>query len=308
MYCIYIYIHYVCVDSTYIYIHIYIYVCVVHGQNSLSGHLAPVGTWVVYQSVFQLVPSHQVPGMNFVHRSVSLVWSEPCALEGRLSEAFSGPVAQVAWRTLLGDNLLKEFERLSRTSNASLSTRTFFSSSFNCVPRAPMNKRGLIDMGPTFPLLIADDHRVLGGGRLSLWGLVYVHSPSFRRKSPTRHRSFAASRWMLFREGRCATAAEKRLVPCISLEHVIRRLGCWCPFGGFGGQIDGDSWFIWWFNHLAGKSIYLPQKDTYAPRRLERSLPPPPPLDRRVGVDQNVCGPTIGWKATKNIFLRLFKH
>ena len=25
--------------------------------------------------------------------------------------------------------------------------------------------------------------------------------------------------------------------------------------GGFGGNIDGDSWFTWWFNHLPGLSI-----------------------------------------------------
>ena len=34
-------------------------------------------------------------------------------------------------------------------------------------------------------------------------------------------------------------------------------------FGCVGGKIDGDSWFTWWFNHLPGKPIYLPQKDIY---------------------------------------------
>ena len=26
-------------------------------------------------------------------------------------------------------------------------------------------------------------------------------------------------------------------------------------FGCFGRNIDGDSWFAWWFNHLPGPSI-----------------------------------------------------
>ena len=41
------------------------------------------------------------------------------------------------------------------------------------------------------------------------------------------------------------------------------RGGCWADsgvligvlFGCFGRQIDGDSWFIWWFNELPGPSI-----------------------------------------------------
>ena len=31
---------------------------------------------------------------------------------------------------------------------------------------------------------------------------------------------------------------------------------------GFGGKIEGDSWFTWWFNHLPGKPIYLPSRRT----------------------------------------------
>ena len=27
-------------------------------------------------------------------------------------------------------------------------------------------------------------------------------------------------------------------------------------FGCFGRNIDGDSWFTWWFSHLPGPSIY----------------------------------------------------
>ena len=44
------------------------------------------------------------------------------------------------------------------------------------------------------------------------------------------------------------------------------RIGVLCSC--FGRKIDGDSWFTGWFNHPPGKSIYFPEKDTWAHRFL----------------------------------------
>ena len=35
----------------------------------------------------------------------------------------------------------------------------------------------------------------------------------------------------------------------------MRHTGIGVLFGCFGREIDGDSWFTWWFNHLPGPSI-----------------------------------------------------
>ena len=70
----------------------------------------------------------------------------------------------------------------------------------------------------------------------------------------------------------CSLGMESLAESCVrgaTLKDIATEAQCKAPrfmggvlFGCFASNIDGDSWFTWWFNHLPGKPIYFPQKDT----------------------------------------------
>ena len=53
--------------------------------------------------------------------------------------------------------------------------------------------------------------------------------------------------------GNWATGRKPTRGAVLMCQERLMSIGVLC--GCFGRQIDGDSWFTWWFNHLPGPSI-----------------------------------------------------